>query len=60
MELAQATSMAARDSYARAYPHQLRLHVLSDLQWLYERQEPALADQLLKRVAAGRDPSENP
>ncbi|CAK8988792.1 unnamed protein product, partial [Durusdinium trenchii] len=50
VEVACAASLAARESYTRAYQHILRLHVLSDLQWLSQkRQEPGIAQNLLNR-----------
>jgi len=34
LQATQAVATAARESYTRAYPHLVRLHVLSDIEWL--------------------------
>ena len=54
-QVARATALALRDSYQRAYPHQLRLHVLSDLQWLHQ-QKTVDGQQILARCASRRSP----
>eukprot|EP00435_Cladocopium_sp_Y103_P066163 s137_g28.t1 len=55
VEVAHAASLAAQDSYTRAYQHLLRLHVLSDLHWLTQKQqEPGIARNLLTRCDISR------
>lgn len=55
MEVARSASLAARDSYTRAYQHLLCLHVLSDLHWLSQRrQEGGIAKNLLERCDVSR------
>mmetsp|Transcript_49692 Transcript_49692/g.89243 ORF Transcript_49692/g.89243 Transcript_49692/m.89243 type:complete len:2221 (+) Transcript_49692:337-6999(+) len=59
LQVTRAAASAARESYTRAYQHLLRLHVLSDIGWLWNRQADAgnskasdpgsLAKNLLKR-----------
>ncbi|CAE7414875.1 atr, partial [Symbiodinium sp. CCMP2456] len=39
LEVARAASAAARESYTRAYQHLLRLHVLSDIDWVSKYRE---------------------
>ncbi|CAL1130350.1 unnamed protein product [Cladocopium goreaui] len=55
VEVAHAASLAAQDSYTRAYQHLLRLHLLSDLHWLTQKQqEPGIAQNLLTRCDMSR------
>jgi len=58
LQVTRTVASTARESYTRAYPHLLKLHVLSDIEWLHTCRESGLssgkplAPDLLARLDA--------